>query len=424
MPGILLMTEKEINRIKIIAMVHDRHFTQREGAEKLGVSERHFRRLLKQYRAKGDQGLISKHRGKPSNNRMEETKREAIVQLLKTDYPDFGPTLASEKLAERDGIQVSKETVRQLMIEAELYEPKVKKKAIAHPLRERKACFGEMIQIDGSYHAWLEDRAEKACLLLFIDDATSAPVAARFVPTETYFAYGELCKDYFAARGLPKIFYSDKFGVFRVNTPNTTSSDAITQFGRALKELDIDLICADSPQAKGRVERANQTFQDRLVKEMRLLNIDNYVDANMFLPVYLKEHTARFAVMPRDSRDVHRPLKDSFDLDWIFSRKDTRIISRDLRIQFEKVIYQVVTDRPAYALQRREVTVASHADGTILFQLNKQPLEVKIYKQQPKQAEVVSSKTMEQVPVHKPAVDHPWRTYGKKINGDPVLTSV
>jgi transposase len=424
MPRILLMTDTEIKRVKIIAMVNDRHFTQREGAEKLRISERHFRRLLKQYRDEGDQGLISGHRGKPSNNRMEGTKREAIVQLLKTNYPDFGPTLASEKLLELEGIQVSKETVRQLMIEAELHEPKVKKKAIAHPLRERKARFGEMVQIDGSYHAWLEDRAEKACLLLFIDDATSEPVAARFVPTETYFAYGELCKDYFAARGLPKIFYSDKFGVFRVNTPNTTSSDAITQFGRALKELDIDLICADSPQAKGRVERANQTFQDRLVKEMRLLNIDHYDDANLFLPVYLKDYTARFAVCPRDPVDAHRPLEENCDLDWIFSWQGTRIISKDLRIQFEKVVYQVVTDRPAYALQHRKVTVASHADGTILFQLNKQPLEVKIYKQQPKQAEVVSSKTMEQVHVHKPAADHPWRTYGKRINDAPVLTSV
>ena len=216
--------------------------------------------------------LVCGHRGKPSNHRLKATKRQTIIDLMRDPkYEGFGPTLLTEKLAEYQKITVSRETVRQIMIEEGLHHPKSKKKINLHPQRERRAQRGELVQIDGSYHAWLEERGPKACLLLFVDDATSEVLAAEFVEQESYFSYGKLCQAFFHTYGLPVAFYSDKFSVFRVNS----QCEAITQFGRALLTLGIDLICANSPQAKGRVERANKTFQDRLVKELRLQEIDN-----------------------------------------------------------------------------------------------------------------------------------------------------
>lgn len=416
----ITMTEQELDRSKVMQMAEEKRITQREGAKRVGISERHFRRLLQRYRQEGDQGLISGHRLKPSNNRMDAEKRKGILDLLLTTYEGFGPTLASEKLEEREGITVSKETVRQILIEEGKHRVKSKKKERAHPLRKRRARRGELVQIDGSYHAWLEDRAGKACLILFVDDATSQVLAARFVPRESFFAYVEVCRTYFAEIGRPEAFYSDKFSVFRVNANNVTYTDALTQFGRAMKELDIQLICANSPQAKGRVERANQTFQDRLVKEMRLEHIQDYDQANEFLPTFVERYNAQFAVLARSSQDAHRPLEPDCNLDWTLSWQETRIISKDLQIQFDKVIYQISTDRPVYALKQREVIVAQNAAGEITFLLNKQPLKVHIFHRQPRQAAIVPAKLL-----HKPYVppaNHPWRSYGKKLNGKPILT--
>ena len=416
----ITMTEQELDRGKLMQMAEEKRITQREGAKRLGISERHFRRLLQRYRQEGDQGLISGHRLKPSNNRMDAEKRKGILDLLLTTYEGFGPTLASEKLEEREGITVSKETVRQILIEEGKHRAKTKKKERAHPLRKRRARRGELVQIDGSYHAWLEDRAGKACLILFVDDATGQVLAARFVHRESFFAYVEVCKAYFCEIGRPEAFYSDKFSVFRVNANNVTYTDALTQFGRAMKELDIQLICANSPQAKGRVERANQTFQDRLVKEMRLEHIQDYDQANEFLPTFVERYNAQFAVLARSSQDAHRPLELVCNLDWILSWQEPRIISKDLQIQFDKVIYQISTDRPAYALKQREVIVAQNAAGEITFLLNKQPLTAQIFHRQPRQAAIVPAKLL-----HKPYIppaNHPWRSYGKKLNDKPVLT--
>jgi len=227
---------------------------------------------------------------------MKEEKRKKILGKIRKNYPDFGPTLASEKLWERDGIKVSKETVRQLMIQAGLHQAKIQPEEENHPMRERRKHRGELVQIDGSYHAWLEDRAEKACLLVFIDDATSEILAAKFVAHETYFAYAGLCKHYFQQYGLPEAFYTDRFSVFEVNHKNVTGTDAETQFKRTMNELGIETIPASSPEAKGRVERANQTLQDRLVKEMRLEGINDYEQANLFLSKYLSIHNQKFAV--------------------------------------------------------------------------------------------------------------------------------
>jgi len=276
---IVSMSKKEIRRSEILRMADERKITQKTGAKRIGVTERHFRRLLERYRARGPEGIISGHRGKASNNRMPEKTKKKILKKLRNAYQGFGQTFASEKLAERDGIAVSKETVRQIMIDSGLHQPKRRKKDRIHPLRERRKQRGELVQIDGSYHAWLEDRAEKACLLLFVDDATSEILAGEFVEHENFWAYSALCKRYFQQYGLPEAFYADRFSVFRVNRTNVTTTDAQTQFERALAELGIELLCATSPQAKGRVERAYQTLQDRTHdgKTYRILNIiDEY----------------------------------------------------------------------------------------------------------------------------------------------------
>lgn len=413
---IVTMSTQEIKRSEILRMADEKKITQKIGAGRIGISERHFRRLLARYRARGPEGIISGHRGKPSNNRMPEKKKEKILNKIKKDYYDFGPTFASEKLAERDGITVSNEIVRQIMIEAGLHQPKTRKKDRIHPLRERRKRRGELVQIDGSYHAWLEDRADKACLLLFVDDATSEILAGEFVEHESFDTYTALCKRYFEQYGLPEAFYADRFSVFRVNHTNVTTTDAQTQFERALAELGIEMICALSPQAKGRVERAYQTLQDRLVKELRLAGINNYQEANAFLANYIPIYNQVFAVLPILPTDSHEPLRPENDLDLIFSKRETRTLNKDLQFQFERTVYQIITERPAYALKKRKVTVCKSMKGQITVLLNQEPLNFKRFVRQPKRNEPITGKDLE----WKPAADHPWRTYGKKLNGKPV----
>jgi len=353
----LTMSNKEINRCEILKMADEKQITQCEGAKRIDVTERHFRRLLHNYRGQGAEGILSGHRGKISGNRMSKEKQEKILRKLKEDYQGFGPTLASEKLFERDGIKVSKETIRQIMIVSGLHKPKTRKKDKVRPLRERRVRRGELVQIDGSYHAWLEDRADKACLLLFIDDATSEILAAEFVDHESFWSYAGLCKRYFRQHGLPEAFYTDRFSVFRVNQTNVTTTAAQTMFEQAMSELGIELICAASPQAKGRVERANQTLQDRLVKDMRLEGINNYQQANVYLANFIPSYNQKFAVQPSDQIDSHEPLRSENDLEWIFTKKIRRKLSKDLQFQYDRVIYQIHTERPTYALKGREVTV-------------------------------------------------------------------
>lgn len=415
----ITMTQEELDRKTIIEQAIDKRITQRAGAARLGTSERHFRRLVSRYREKGDTGLVSGHRCKPSNNRMGEQQRQKILETLAEPiFSGFGPTLLAEKLEEYKGVEVSKETVRQIMIEVGIHHPKVKQKR-AHPQRERRFLSGELVQIDGSYHPWLEDRGPKGCLILFVDDATSAVLAAEFVEHESFFAYARLCKSYFRTTGLPIAFYSDKFSVFRVNS-KSSHNEAITQFNRALSSLGVELICANSPQAKGRVERANQTFQDRLVKEMRLRHIQNYLDANAFLPEFIHAYNRKFAVLPRSSGDAHLPLDRTIDLDFLFSVHDTRIITKDLQIQFDNVTYQIITTRPAKHLAKREVLILQDETGAVSAFLNHQLLSLKVFHKQSKTLRLASTKSIDRQP-YIPTVDHPWRSYGKKLDGSPIL---
>jgi transposase len=251
MGEIITMSRQEIIRAKTIKRVVGRRQTQVEAAAELDLSERQVKRLCRTYRQQGPRGLLSKQRGKPSNHQLAPGVRKRALQLIRKHYPDFGPTLAAEKLAERDGVALSNETVRQLMVADGLWKPRRQHDYKLHPTRERRACFGELIQIDGSPHAWFEERAPKCTLLVFIDDATGRLMQLRFVPAETTFSYFHVLRDYIDQFGKPAALYSDKFGVFRVNQRYLGEKAGQTQFGRAMGELDIELICANSPQAKG-----------------------------------------------------------------------------------------------------------------------------------------------------------------------------
>jgi transposase len=423
---LLKMSTKELNRLEIMNKLDEKRMSQREAAHVLSISVRQVKRLLRAYREHGAQGLISKRRGRPSNNRLADDTRQKVLDLLKSKYQGFGPTLACEKLVELEGLRISDESVRQLMIVEGLWKPRKARKMVVHQMRERRACFGELVQIDGSSHDWFEGRAPSCNLLVLIDDATGRLVQLLFVERESFFSYCQAVTGYFNHYGKPVAFYSDRHGIFRVNQPSKGTSDTLTQFGRAMQQLDIQIICASTPQAKGRVERANQTLQDRLPKELRLRDICSREAGNAFLPEFIEDFNRRFAVQPRSTNDAHRSLTSQDDLAQILTWQETRILSKNLTIQFQKVVYQIQTKRPSYALRHAAVTVCvdRHSDITILYK--GQPLEYTIFHKQARQAEVVQTKQINQAlckkpMVQKPAPDHPWRRSNAILSSDAAL---
>ncbi|MGB4594448.1 MAG: ISNCY family transposase, partial [Anaerolineaceae bacterium] len=414
-------TQEELKRKTYLDKAIDRRITQKAAAETLGISERQVRRLIRRYREIGDEGLVSLQRGKPSNRRLREELVDQIRQFIHQPITaGFKPTFMREKLEEFTGIRVSKETLRRLMIHENLHIAKAGKSKSIHPPRERRDRRGELVQIDGSYHAWLEERGPKGCLLLFVDDAGSEILAGEFVKTESYFSYGKLCKRYFQQVGVPVAFYSDRFSVFRDNHTEPKGKESITQFQRALNHFGVDLICANSPQAKGRVERANKTCQERLVNELRLRNICTYAEANAYLPEFIRWYNQRFAIQPASLMDNHLPLDPQIDLDFIFSVHDSRILSKDLLLYYDGVTYQVVTKRNPFYLAKREVLVTVNEQGLVSAWLDGVRLELKQVDQYAKPAPVVDLKHAARTPLS-PPVDHPWRTYGKKLNGKPTV---
>lgn len=414
MDRLLKMSSKELSRLEVMHKLSEKRMSQQEAGRILQLSVRQIKRLLQAYRRQGAAGLVSKHRGRKSNNRLSEELKRKVLDLLKTKYPGFGPTLAHEKLVEKDKLKLSDESVRKLMIEEDLWKVRKAKKVVVHQLRERRACFGELVQIDGSPHDWFEGRAEACVLLVFIDDATGKLVQLRFVDSESFFSYCEAAEGYFRQSGKPVAFYSDKNSIFRVNQPSSGTSPTLSQFGRAMLELDIQIICANTPQAKGRVERVIQTLQDRLPKEMRLRGIDSQAAGNAYLPEFMQEFNARFGEDPRSSVDMHRSLTAKDKLSRILTWQETRSVSKNLTIQFEKVVYQIQTNRPSYALRNAQVTVCLNAQQEVTLLYNGKSLPYTIYQQQAKQAEVVPAKQLDlalqekRLPP-KPAPDHPWR---------------
>jgi len=415
------MSQRELTRLEVIQRVQRKTLRQRQAAELLSISVRQVKRLCKAYQGSGAAGLISKRRGQPSNNRLPKKTISKAQQLLRSRYPDFGPTLATEKLA-IEGVSLSVETVRQLLIGEGLWKAKAVRRPVIHQLRERRQRLGELVQIDGSPHDWFEGRAPKCTLLVFVDDATSGLMYLQFVEAETTFNYFAAVRSYVTAFGKPLAFYSDKFGVFRVNIPNALSGTGMTQFGRALKELQIELICAHSPQAKGRVERANQTLQDRLTKELRLRELSSLVAANAYLPEFITDYNARFAVAPRSAESAHRPLATGEDLERVLTLCERRTLSKNLTLSYNNVIYQIKTRRAAYTMRGAQVEVREKSNGEITIEYKQRPLEYTIYREQEQQqAKVVEAKLLQPAGARAPArpkqkrgpvpMSHPWRLF-------------
>ncbi|WP_404822496.1 ISNCY family transposase [Noviherbaspirillum aerium] len=363
--ALLTMSMRELDRLKTIEAVADGKLRASTAAQRLELSKRQVNRLVKRYRTEGNTAVISHQRGQRGHRQLAPGLASMALSIIRDRYPDFGPTLACEKLRECHGIVLAKETVRKLMSEAGLWIPrKLRSPAIYQP-RNRRHCVGELIQIDGSDHAWFEDRAPACTLLVYIDDATSRLMYLHFTYSESTFSYFEATRAYLERHGKPQAFYSDKASVFRVNCKQSDKVPGITQFGRVLYELNIEILCANSSQAKGRVERANLTLQDRLVKELRLQGISTMAAANAYAPCFIADYNRRFAKPPRNDFDAHRQVREDEDLDLIFTVREPRKVSHVLTLQYDKAIYLLADTAHTRGLIGRYIEVYDYPDGRL-----------------------------------------------------------
>jgi transposase len=371
------MSQKEVSRFEVIKRVASGGLDQAQAGQVLGLSVRQVKRLCRKVREQGPQGLISRQRGRPSNRRIADARREHFVQVVRDQYVDFGPQLAHEYLKREHGFAWSVETLRSWMIQAGLWQAKRRRAKRVHNPRQRRECLGELVQIDGSHHDWFEGRSTKCCLIAFIDDATGRVLGARFFEQETTPGYLAVLHELVQRWGAPLALYSDRHGIFTKADPEDAKP---TQFERALLQLHIEPICAHSPQAKGRVERLFQTLQDRMCKAMRLQGIDNIKQANSWLDDYLCEHNRRFAVSPRQAQDMHRPWGGTAQaLADICSLHHQRQLSVQGACKFEGSILQLLPNQPHAPKARAMVDIAQHGDGTLHLSYRGRPLAHRSY---------------------------------------------
>jgi hypothetical protein len=363
--AVLSMSDGELRRLEVLRDVDRGGLPVGAAARLLERSERQVWRLLKAFRAEGAPGLISKKRDRPSNRKTSEAVRSAVLWIVRQNYADFGPTLAAEKLAGEHGFAFSSETLRKWMIAEGLWLDRKRRRQRVHQPRHRRECVGELVQVDGCEHWWFEDRGPQCTLLVFVDDATSRLMHLQFVESESTFAYFHAARAYLEAWGKPVALYSDKHGVFRVNHPGALGGDGMTQFGRALHALNIDIICANSSPAKGRVERAHKTLQDRLVKELRLAGAATLAEGNALLPGFITDYNARFAKPPANRKDLHRSLGAGDDLEDAFAWKEERTLSQALTLQYDKVLFILEPSEQAKMAIGKRVTVVDYPDGRL-----------------------------------------------------------
>jgi transposase len=410
----MYMTHKEVTRSQVCLEIRHHHISQTQAAQQLNVSLRQMQRIYKNFKKRGSQGIVSQKRGRPSNHQLDPFMKARVLELSTCEnYKGFGPTFMNEKLANLHNIKISIEKTRQLMIENGTWHNKKKKSPIIHQQRKRRARRGELLQVDGSPHAWFEDRRDPCVLLVFVDDATGHTYG-QFFEAETTAAYMITLSKYIKKNGIPLAIYSDKYSVFRVNQPGVLKKDCVTQFGRALKELEIKLIYANSPQAKGRVERANQTLQDRLVKELRLVKINTIVEANNFLESYWEEYNKKFEKIASNPMDAHKKLNKK-DLNAIFCFKEKRKVSKNLEIQYKNTIYQIKTK---ISISKMRVEIWEDLEGKIIsINYQGKPLAYCEYGSQEGNGQVVDSKEIDRFlkdkQERKPGRNHPWLQEGR-----------
>lgn len=382
------MSNKELDRLKIIHSVIKKHLTWNEAAAQLYLSNRQIGRLCVRVRKEGNKGIIHRLRGKPSNHLLNPVTVDIATNIVKERYNDFGPTFANEKLLECHKISISTSSLRKAMIEANIWNPRK-----SHPKhrqwRQRRSCIGELIQLDGSDHPWFEGRGPRCVLLIYIDDASSRIIHGEFVAVENTFFLLSATKNYLLANGRPVAFYVDKDSIYKINRQSTIEEQLrddqpISQFTRAMHELDINMIFAHSPQAKGRVERSFDTHQDRLVKELRLANISDIKNANVFLQnIYIPKHNAKFAVAPASNFNAHRPLLKSHGLDDILSIKIERTIAQDYTVRLNNTFYQVLLHKKIHPRPKSKVIAQIRLDTSIHLFFKEVELRFKILPARP-----------------------------------------
>ena len=403
---IIVMRVTELRRLKVIQEAISKKITQTTAAAILWLSERQVGRLVKAVRKEGERGIVHKSRGKPSNCKISADVRGKTIGLYKGKYHDFGPTLAAEKLKEIDEISISEETLRKWLIEEGLWKKKRKRKE-HRQWRERKECFGEMVQMDGSHHDWLEGRSHRLALMGYIDYATSK-VFARFYDYEGTMPAMDSFKQYIEVTGLPQSIYVDKHSTYKSQGKLTIEEELegleepMSQFERALEELGVEVIHAHSPQAKGRIERLFGTFQDRVIKEMRLKGIKTKEEANDFIEGYLPDYNKRFSRPPANETDVHVRLPKNFDIDNFLCIKMERTVRKDNTISHESKLYQIEE-----VVRTKKVTVEERVDGSLHITSNGGQLRYRQIEERPKNEK--TEKTLKPRKRYIPPKDHPWR---------------
>jgi len=403
----IIVSIRELKRLKTIQEAIERHITQKTASTEIGVSERQVRRLVKAVREQGETGIIHKGRGQISSKKIPVGKREGVLKLYRDKYMDFGPTFAAEKLNEVNGIRLSKETLRKWLVEAGLWSKKSKKTSHRH-WRPRKERFGEMAQLDGSHHDWLEGRGPELVLMAYIDDATNE-VFGRFYDHEGTRPAMASFKRYAKKHGLPLSVYLDRHSTYKNNKKFTPWEDIegkelMTQFERALGELGVNVIHAYSPQAKGRVERLFGTLQDRLVKEMRLRNIKTIAEANSYLPQYLLAHNKKFSVSPANTTNAHIRLPKGFDLDSVLCIKNYRTVKNDNTIGYKGKLYQLLEDAGV-----KRITVRENLNGSMQLLGKEGTLKYQEIMERPKKPETHHFDRRKLNRPAQPAKNHPWR---------------
>ncbi len=417
MDNYITMSQKEVKKYDIIKKLINKEINGTEAAKILNITGRHIRRLKKKVKENGAGGLTHGNRGEIGNRGMPKKEKYKIIELLHRHYYDFGPLLASEKLEKRHNIKRSKETVRAIMIAEELWKPKRKKKEKHRSWRQRKASYGELLQYDGSYEYWFENRGEKCCLLACIDDATGK-VWAKFDEHEGVEPTFNFWREYITENGKPYAIYVDRFSTYSMNHKLAKENeDTLTQFQRAMEiDLNVEIIHAKSPEAKGRVEVLFKTLQDRLIKELRLQNISTPDKANEFLKnTYLEEFNRMFNVEARTKADLHKKLTKQklSKLDSIFSRQYERVVRNDFTIHHKKERYQLLKEQSVTICKKDRVIAEERMDDTIQFRLRGKYLNYSVLPENPKKVAQEKIWILPKTTAYTPPANHPWRQTAK-----------
>lgn len=403
---IIMLSQEELKRVHVIKKVLEKGIKQREAAEILGLSTRQVRRLIKRIRREGESGAAHKSRGKPSNRNISEDIKQRVIGLYRGKYKGFGPTMAAEKLLELDKLQISDETLRRWLIESGEWKQRRKNRKYRQ-WRERKHRYGEMIQIDGSHHDWFEGRGEQSVLMGYIDDATGR-VFGRFYEYEGTIPAMDSFKGYIRKNGIPVSIYLDKHTTYK--SPSKPSiedeinnTEPLSQFERAMKELGVEVIHAHSPQAKGRIERLFKTFQDRVVKEMRLRGIKSIEEGNRFLEHYLPIYNRRFAVKAKEKENLHRRAPKGLRLDNILCRKTERTLRNDFTVSYKGKLYQIKDSTKA-----GKVIVEERISGSLYITYKGERLRFREITERPRK-EIQKRPSIRVKKKYAPSVNHPWR---------------